>query len=93
MPVLLLHDTGALFKVCRFMEVEGDVLFQIGRIKAEVYTSGTSKEGRPGELLVPASSSAAATGFPGSSWVSSAAFKAIALSSGRQVPKKELCRL
>lgn len=33
-PSLLLDDTGALFKVCRFMEVEGNVLFRIRRMKA-----------------------------------------------------------
>lgn len=64
MPALLLHDTGALFKVCRFMEVEGDVLFQIGRMKAGVCMSGKSpsKEGRPGEL--PAAAAPGALMFP-----------------------------
>lgn len=38
-PSLLLDDTGALFKFCRFMEVEGNVLFKIRRMKALVSMS------------------------------------------------------
>lgn len=35
-PPLLLSDTGALFRFCRFMEVEGNGLFSIRRMKALV---------------------------------------------------------
>lgn len=38
-PPLLLSDTGAPFRFCRFMEVEGNVLFNIRRMKALVLTS------------------------------------------------------
>lgn len=72
------------------MEVEGDVLFKIGRMKAGVCTAGKSSRtgGRPGELPVPAA--LAAPGSNVSSWVSDTTLKTIALSFGRQVPKREL---
>lgn len=38
-PALLLDDTGALFKFCRFIEVEGNVLFEIRGLKAFVLMS------------------------------------------------------
>lgn len=38
-PALLLSDTGALFRFCRFMEVEENVLFNIRRMKALVLMS------------------------------------------------------
>lgn len=47
-PSLLLDDIGALFKFCRFMEVEGDVLFTIRRVKAAVSVS-REKQWRSGE--------------------------------------------
>ena len=49
---LLLDDTRALFKFCRFMEVEGNVLFRIRRMKALVsfcQERGSSKAVRPGK--------------------------------------------
>lgn len=55
-PPLLLDDTGALFKFCRFMEVEENVLFKIRSLKALVLVSrkqqhseaaGPGKSSRP----------------------------------------------
>lgn len=51
-PALLLDDTGSLFRFCRFMEVEGNVLFRIRRMKALVSSCqerGSSKAVRPGK--------------------------------------------
>lgn len=57
-PPLLLDDTGALFKFCRFMEVEGNVLCKIRGLKALVLVSRKQQwEGGKGQVNVPATCS------------------------------------
>lgn len=59
-PPLLLDDTGALFKFCRFMEVEENVLFKIRSLKALVLMS---RKQQYSEAAGPGKSSRSTSGF------------------------------